>query len=227
MHSRYRNKGLLWCLAVLLIIPALTSTGRNKDFEDLPKEIQAKILAHEYEDPERAEWQKVEDIIAYMSVKEGDRIADIGGGTGYFTRPFAKHVGPSGIVYCCDINEGLLEYAQKKAKEEGLNNIVTVYAAPDRPMLAPQSVDLLFFCNVHHHLDDPAQYYRDMKPLLKPGGSAIIVIWKKILNEDRSERYLYKDVLESMKSAGWRLIRENRTLVEKQEILIFQPKSNE
>ena len=100
-----------------------------------------------------------------MGLKEGMSIADIGGGSGYFSRPFAKKVGPKGIVYCCDLATNLLEYLQVTALEEKLHNIITVYAAYDRPMLPPRSVDILFFCNTNHHLDNRVEYYKNLIPI--------------------------------------------------------------
>jgi len=53
-----------------------------------------------FEDDGRAAWQKVDEVIRAMGLHAGQSIADIGGGSGYFSRPFARPEGPEGVVYC-------------------------------------------------------------------------------------------------------------------------------
>lgn len=178
-----------------------------------------------FEGDGRAEWQKAAEVIEALDLKEGDAVADIGGGSGYFTRPLARRVGPLGRVYCCDIAPNLLEYLHERAAEEGLDNIITVLSAGDRPMLAPNSVDLIFFCNTNHHLSDRVNYYRKLIPLLNSGGRLAVVDWHKREQEvgpppdhnvDRSV------VLREMREAGWEMVREE-TFLPYQYFLIFEP----
>lgn len=179
----------------------------------------------QFERPERDEWQKVDEVIEAMDLKKGDAIADIGCGSGYFTRPFARAVGPHGVVYGCDIATNLLEYLQDEAKNENLMNIVTVYAAMDRPMLPPKSVDTIFFCNTNHHLQDRVNYYRGLHDLLREGGQIVVVDWKNIEQEvgpPPHHTMSKQRVLTEMEEAGWQLVREE-TLLDYQYFLFFEP----
>ena len=178
-----------------------------------------------FESDSRAEWQMVDRVIQAMGLREGDHIADIGGGTGYFSRPFARRVGPRGVVYCCDLATYLLEYLQIKAAAEGLSNIVTVYAAMDRPMLPYASVDVIFFCDTNHHLENRVEYYKGLIPLLRPGGRLVVVDWKKERMEvgpPPSHTVAKSVVMEEMKEAGWKLVKEE-TFLPYQYFLIFEP----
>ncbi len=178
-----------------------------------------------FERDNRAEWQKVDEVIDAIGVKEGDTIADIGGGSGYFSRPFARRVGPQGTVYCCELATNLLEYLQAKALEEKLHNIVTVYAAPDRPMLPLKAIDTLFFCNTNHHLEDRVNYYTGLKRYLRPGGQLVVVDWKKEkmkVGPPPSHNVAKSVVNDELKKAGWKLVREE-TILEYQYFLIFKP----
>ncbi|RJP22367.1 MAG: methyltransferase domain-containing protein [Candidatus Omnitrophota bacterium] len=178
-----------------------------------------------FEEPARAEWQKVEEVIKAIDLREGQSIADIGGGSGYFSRPFAKAVGPTGVVYCCDIATEPLEYLQTTALEQNLLNIVTVFAAYDRPMLPPNSLDILFFCNTNHHLDNRVDYYKNLIPLLRKGGKLVVVDWKKEqqkVGPPHSHCVAKSVVIEEMKQAGWELIQEE-TFLPYQYFLVFEP----
>lgn len=180
----------------------------------------------QFERPERDEYQKPEAVIEAIGLKEGQSICDIGGGSGYFTRRFAKKVGPQGVAYCCDIAINLLEYLQQKAKEENLSNIVTVYAALDRPMLPPGSVDHIFFCDTNHHLENRVEYYKNLHPVLRQGGQLIVVDWHKReqkVGPPPDHNVAKETVIEEMKEAGWELEKDLEGVLEYQYFLIFKP----
>ena len=144
--------------------------------------------AHEYakvlEDPGRDAWQKPHEVIETLKLRPDEVIADIGAGSGYFSRRFARH---GGKVYAVDIDAKLLEIAAKDAPA----NMVTVVALPDDPKLPAGSIDTVFFCDVLHHIgveghgpdakQTPqsqaarAAYYAKLEKALKPGGRIVIV----------------------------------------------------
>src|SRR5690349_5404243 len=69
------------------------------------------------EGPRRAASQKVDEVLAKLSLKPGMVVADIGAGSGFFSRPLAKAVSPGGKVYAVDIQQGLLDYINQRDKE--------------------------------------------------------------------------------------------------------------
>jgi len=128
----------------------------------------AKVL----EDPSRDEWQKPHDVVMALNLKPTDTIADIGAGTGYFARRFAMHAGK---VYAVDIDQKLLDIAAKDAPA----NLKTVLATPDDPRLPDGSVDVIFFCDVLHHIENRAAYYPKLAKALKPGGRIVVIEFYK------------------------------------------------
>ena len=88
-----------------------------------------------YEGFGRDGWQKPDEVIAALALRAGDRIADIGSGSGYFTLRLARAVGPSGKVYAVDIDHAMNEDLAARAREAGLANIEIVNARVDDPML--------------------------------------------------------------------------------------------
>ncbi len=179
----------------------------------------------QFERDGRAEWQKVPQVIQAVGIREGQSVAAIGSGSGYFSRPFAKAVGPKGIVYCCDIATNLLEHLQLTALQQNLYNIVTVYAAMDRPMLPLKSVDVIFFCNTNHHLENRVDYYKGLLPILKNGGKLVVVDWKRKRQKTGpppSHCVSRETVIQEMKNAGWEMVKEE-TFLPHQYFLIFKP----
>jgi precorrin-6B methylase 2/mono/diheme cytochrome c family protein len=124
--------------------------------------------------PDRIPGLKTGEVAARLGLKPGDVVADIGAGTGAFTVPFAKAVGPSGTALAVDIWPDLLDYVGQKARITGVENLKTVLAARDDPKL-PLKADVAFFHDVFHNMNDRQAYLATLATYLKPGGRIAIV----------------------------------------------------
>ena len=71
------------------------------------------------EDPSRDGWQKPAQVVETLALRPGQDVADIGAGTGYFSVRFAKTVGPGGTVFAVDIDQGLIDHLNERAKDAG------------------------------------------------------------------------------------------------------------
>lgn len=127
------------------------------------------------ERPERIAGLRIDDVIATLQLKPGDVVADIGAGTGAFTVPFAKAVGPSGKALAVDIWPELLDYISAKARTESVGNLQTILAKRHDPGLAENQVDVVFFHDVFHNVNDRQAYLVALAPSLKPGGRIAII----------------------------------------------------
>ncbi len=132
----------------------------------------ASEYAHILEDPGRDAWQKPHEVVMALKLRPEEVVADLGSGSGYFTRRFAHHVAK---VYAVDIDAGLLKLIAK----DGLANVETVLATADDPKLPPNSVDTIFICDVLHHIENRAAYYPKLARALRPGGRIAIVDFYK------------------------------------------------
>jgi ubiquinone/menaquinone biosynthesis C-methylase UbiE len=152
------------------------------------------------EDPQRDAWQKPHEVVMALGLKPTEAVADIGAGSGYFTRRFAMHAGK---VYAVDIDAKLLEAAMKDAPK----NVEAVLATPDDPKLPEASVDTIFFCDVLHHIEGRAAYYPKLAKALKPGGRIVAIeFYKKPLplGPPESMKISEEELIGEMKAAGFR-----------------------
>ncbi len=122
---------------------------------------------------------KPEEIIEQLHIREGQIIADIGSGGGYFTLAFARKAGKTGRVYAVDVKRKYLDFIRRQAELAGPGNIVFVLAGEGEIDLPEAGLDLLFARNVFHHLPEPASYFAKLKKYLKPGGRVAIVEHRK------------------------------------------------
>jgi ubiquinone/menaquinone biosynthesis C-methylase UbiE len=159
--------------------------------------------------PERIAGLKIDEVLAVLKLKPGDNVADIGSGTGAFSLPFAKAVAPSGKVYAVDIDPGLLEYIAQKAKKENVANIQTVKGEFSDPKLPTHDVDLAFFHDVLHHIQNRQAYLKALGTYIKPTGRIALIEMNrddpKTPHRNSPEMLLSKDEVKNwMAAAGFR-----------------------
>jgi ubiquinone/menaquinone biosynthesis C-methylase UbiE len=159
--------------------------------------------------PERIAGLKIDEVLAVLKLKPGDNVADIGSGTGAFSLPFAKAVAPSGKVYAVDIDPGLLDYIAQKAKKENVANIQTVKGEFSDPKLPTHDVDLAFFHDVLHHIQNRQAYLKALGTYIKPTGRIALIEMNrddpKTPHRNSPEMLLSKDEVKNwMAAAGFR-----------------------
>jgi predicted methyltransferase len=182
------------------------------------------------ERPERDQYQKPAEVIQALGLKPGMVVADLGAGSGYFTRRFVEAVTETGKVYAIDVEPEALKHVK-----DGIEHMHIPYTAefilapPDNPKLPFESVDLIFLCNVYHHLDDRTTYFTNVKSALKPGGRIAIIDFyhderSGDLGFSKTHLVSRETVLAEMGQAGYRLLREH-TFLPRQYFLEFVPAS--
>jgi ubiquinone/menaquinone biosynthesis C-methylase UbiE len=177
------------------------------------------------EDPARDAYQKPHEVVQALNLQEGDRVADIGAGSGYFSLRFAQHVGKTGRVYAVDISPEMILHLNDRVREAGLDNVRTVLARPDDPLLPDASVNRVFICDTWHHIPEHAAYLKRLRALLRPGGEIAIVDFQKKptpIGAPMEMRIAREDVVREFKEAGFGLTREE-TFLPYQYFLVFSP----
>lgn len=150
----------------------------------LGREI-ADVMGHEAADwlerPERQQEERTDLVIPLLQLRPGDIVADIGAGTGYYTRLLAKAVGANsptgkpGLVYAEDIQPEMLDLLTNKMTAAGISNVQPVLGTLTDPKLPRGSLDLILMVDVYHEFDHPFEMAEAMCQALKPGGRIVFV----------------------------------------------------
>ena len=209
---------------LLALLCAAPASAQHKEQRRGPADLKDYIEALERH--ERDKDQKPDEVIKALNLDQYMAIADIGAGSGYFTRKFVWAIQDKGMVYAVDTEPGMLKYNEEMVEHMHTPyNAKFVHAKPDDPLLPPKSVDLVFLCNTYHHLEKRADYFTRVKAALtKKGRIAIIDFW----NDDRSGNLGFsKDhlvpretVIQEMTDAGYTISKEH-TFLPKQYFLEF------
>jgi arsenite methyltransferase len=177
------------------------------------------------EDPQRDAYQKPHEVVHALSLKPGEVIADIGAGSGYFTFHLARHVGEKGRVYAVDVSSDMILHINRRIRDTQANNVVSVLADPDDPLLPERSVNRFFICNVWHHVENQTKYLSLMKKTLKPGGEVVMIDFQKKelpIGPPMQMKIAREDLIKQMESNGFRLTKEH-TFLPYQYFLVFVP----
>lgn len=178
-----------------------------------------------YESSGRDEWQQPDAVIAALELPRAARVADIGAGSGYFTRRLARAVLPDGRVIAVDVDADMNEHLRQRLANEGVTNVEIVLGEYADPKLPDAGIDLVFTSNTAHHIEDRAAYFRNLKRDLAPGGRVAIVDYdgRKGWFVRIMGHYLPKDeLLADMQEAGYRIAADHDFL-DRQSFVIFVP----
>ena len=207
----------MWRVAALVTAVLITGVAIALLAGGLPW-IKARSYVVLMERQGRLERMQVERVVQTLQLAPGSVIADIGAGSGLFTRTLAKAVAP-GVVYAVDINPNLLAHIEKSAKEAGLANIKTVLAT-EGDLRLPEALDVVFICDVLHLIEGPERYLRQLRGYLRPGGRVAIISF--IQNFPPAGLQFSADQLERwMKQAGFALA-ERHDFITDQYLMIFE-----
>ena len=185
-HHRF---ALLALQIVLISLPLVQATAQNNSVNP---GINDKFLS---ETLEIAEWRKRfegesrqiythrKEIVAALKLRDKQRVADIGAGTGLFSELFARAVGHNGLVWALEISPKFIEHMQDRFSQADLDQIEVVENTERSTGLAECSIDLAFLCDVYHHFEYPEDMLRNLAYVLRWGGSLVIIDFERIPGE--------------------------------------------
>ena len=196
--------------------PSDDATSRH-DFAD------AAYWSSVFDDPARDAWQKPTELVAALGLARGSVVADLGAGTGYFSRYLATAVGAEGTVLAVETEPNLVVHLRARAEREKTPNVVPVLASASEPRLPAGLVDLILVVDTYHHLDERRTYLRALRRFLRPDGRVAIVDWQKRelpVGPPMEHKLPREQVLEEMRASGYRLAVEH-TMLPYQYFLVF------
>lgn len=197
------------------------SATSHRRFDDVERWVEV------FDDPERDSWQHPQQVLQFLGISEGQTVADVGAGTGYFTVLMAQLVGESGKVYAVDVEPALVKHLEERTAKAGLFQVVPVLAEPDDPLLPEGGVDLVLIVDTWHHIEDRIDYLATLAATLKPGGRVGLVDWRKgelPKGPPPGHKLSREEVILEFREAGWTLASESDELPY-QYLLVFAPPS--
>ena len=165
--------------------PAPQQEERTAVPEDINKKfLDPSVAVEDYVDRWEIESREVyacrKEIVAALQLESGDRIADIGTGTGLFLEPLAAAVGPSGKVFATDISMVFLEHVRNRVKENNWVQVQPILSGMRTTALLEDSIDVAFTCDVYHHFEYHEDMLSSIHSALRPGGTLVIVDFERI-----------------------------------------------
>ena len=130
------------------------------------------------ERPEREKEEDVDRMVASLALAPGQRVADVGAGTGYVARKLARAVGPSGRVFAVDVQPQMVALLRELAARERLSQIEPVLGTATDLPLPPASVDLAILVDVYHELEHPFEVLAATVRAVRPGGRVVFVEYR-------------------------------------------------
>lgn len=202
--------------------------GINDSFRD----PDPKQFTERFEIESREVFAQREAILKAIKLKPTDVVADIGAGTGLFTRLFATNLGPEGRVIAVDIAQKFLDHIEVSCRERNIRNVETLLCKEDSTELPPESVDVAYICDTYHHFEFPIKTMTSLHKAMKPGGRIIVVDFKRIegestewtINHVRAGQEVFeKEIIE----AGFRKVDEVKDLLKENYMVVFEVDNKE
>lgn len=133
-------------------------------------------------------WKKT--TIEYSSVRRGQTVLDLAGGTGDLTAKFSKLVGDEGKVILADINASMLEVGREKLQNKGLiQNIDYVQANAEALPFLTHTFDCITIAFGLRNVTDKQKALESMYRVLKPGGRLLVLEFSKPQSQLLSKAY--------------------------------------
>lgn len=124
---------------------------------------------------ERDQWQRPSDVLRALDLREGNTVADLGSGSGYFTLKLAPAVGKQGEVLAVDLRKLSLFFLWTRALLRGQHAVHVILGDEDNPRLPADSVDAVLICNTYHEFSHPETILKRVNQSLRAGGRLVVV----------------------------------------------------
>jgi len=218
-----RTNGLL-LLPLLFLLPAVSVAQTSRPGIERQTELVDPRDAAWFYRPERVESEKPEELLDLLGIEEGDVVADIGAGGGFFSLLAAERVGPTGKVLAVDVQPEMIAGLKMMIERFGHENIVPILGNVDDPKLPANSVDHVLIIISYHEFSHPVEMMRHIRNAMKRDGQMLIVEYKAETLDSRVQP-LHKmsevEIMEEIPALGFRLDRVI-DIVPSQHIFVFK-----
>jgi predicted methyltransferase len=227
---RYCARG---AVALSLFALALTAVTRGQDKSVKPgindpfKNPDVAKYVKTFEGESREVFANREKIVTACQIKPGMVVADVGAGTGLFTRLFSPAVGPKGKVLAVDISDKFLDHIKKTCADEKITNVETVKCSETSAELPAAAVDLVFICDTYHHFEYPLRTMTSVHKALRPGGRVVLIDFHRV--KGKSSDFVMGHVragqevfVKEIEEVGFKQVREDKDILKENYLVVFE-----
>jgi ubiquinone/menaquinone biosynthesis C-methylase UbiE len=104
----------------------------------------------------------------------GERVLEVGPGTGYYALPMAGWLGPDGRLDVLDVQQEMLDHTLRRATEQGVSNIVPTRADARELPYPDDAFDAAYLVTVLGEIPDQGAALRELRRVVKPGGRIVV-----------------------------------------------------
>jgi demethylmenaquinone methyltransferase / 2-methoxy-6-polyprenyl-1,4-benzoquinol methylase len=120
--------------------------------------------------------------VAIASIKRGQRVLDLAGGTGDMTARLARRVGSAGSVILADINESMLSIGRDRLLDQGIAGTVQYVQANAESLPFPDNTfDVVTIAFGLRNVTHKDQALTSMHRVLQPGGRVVILEFSQLV----------------------------------------------
>lgn len=109
-----------------------------------------------------------------LEAREGERVLEVGPGTGYYTLDVAEWVGPGGSVDILDLQQEMLDHTIRRAGDRSLANITPTQSDATALPFENETFDAAFLVTVLGEIPDQDAAMGELARVLKPGGRLVV-----------------------------------------------------
>jgi ubiquinone/menaquinone biosynthesis C-methylase UbiE len=115
-----------------------------------------------------------ERLRAALDPQPGERVLEVGPGTGYYTLDLARWIGAEGQLDIFDIQQEMLDHTQRRVAEEGLTNVLPRQGDARALPYGNDSFEAAVLVTVLGEIPDQDAALRELRRVLRPGGRLIV-----------------------------------------------------
>lgn len=119
--------------------------------------------------------------IKQFGLKDGDIVADLGSGQGYYSIAISRAIGSKGKVYSIDIDSEILKRLKSEADNKKIKNLSVIQGDLEKvggTKLADDSCDAVIAANVFFQVRNKDAFVKEIRRILKPAGRVLVIDWK-------------------------------------------------